>query len=193
MRSYCDVADKMNDMNEPKNKKALETGSGISWSEWLEFLEPYRELNHTEMAKVALQKINERGSSKSPEWWAQGVTVAYEQHIGRRQVGQQCDGQFSVTVTKTIPGDMDAALATWSEAMNDVRDIDGVDVVGEPRITQSDKWRYWKIDLADGSRINVNIQTKPSGDKSSLAINHDKLLSADDVERWRAYWKSVRL
>lgn len=180
-------------MNEPKNKKALETGSGIEWAEWLELLEPHRELNHTEMAKVAYEIIMERGASKSPEWWAQGVTVAYEQHIGRRQVGQQCDGKFSVTVSKTVSGDMDAALATWSESMDGIRDIDGVDIIGEPRITQTDKWRYWKVDLADGSKLNVNIQTKPSGDKSTVSINHDKLSTADDVERLRTYWKSLSL
>lgn len=180
-------------MNEPKNKEALKTGSGITWDRWLTFLEPHRELNHTDMAKVVYAEIMRVGNSKSPEWWAQGVTVAYEQHIGRRQVGQQCDGKFSVTVTRTVPGDMDAALVLWREAMHDVRDIDGVDVMGEPRITSSDKWRYWKVDLADGSRVNVNIQTKPTGDKSMLAINHDKLSSADDVERLRAYWKSMKL
>ncbi len=175
---------------EPKNKKALETGSGILWSEWLELLEPHRDLNHTELAKVALEKINDRGASNSPEWWAQSVTIAYEQHIGTRQVGQQCDGNFSVTVSKTVAGDMDIALAAWIEAVGGARDFDGVDVVGEPRITETDKWRYWKIDMADGSKVNVNIQTKSSGYKSTVAINHDKLSTAQDVERWRAFWKA---
>ena len=63
-------------MSEPNNKKALETGSGIAWSEWLEFLEPHSKLDHTEMAKIVLEKISSKGKSKSPEWWAQAVTVA---------------------------------------------------------------------------------------------------------------------
>lgn len=32
-------------MSEPSNKKALETGSGIAWSEWLEYLGRYTNLN----------------------------------------------------------------------------------------------------------------------------------------------------
>lgn len=67
--------------------RALETGSGIAWAEWLEILEPHKDLDHPAMAAKVLEHINARGASKSPEWWAQGVTVAYEQHIGRRGVG----------------------------------------------------------------------------------------------------------
>ncbi|HEY9497520.1 MAG TPA: hypothetical protein VIQ78_00665 [Terrimesophilobacter sp.] len=48
-------------------------------------------------------------------WWAQGITVGYEQAHGRRLPGQQADGTFSVTVTKTIAAPraavVDAALA----------------------------------------------------------------------------------
>lgn len=177
-------------MNEPKNKKALETGSGVVWSEWLEFLEPYKDLNHTEMVKKVHPHIVKTGKSKSPEWWAQGVTVAYEQHIGRRQIGQTCDGDFSVTVSKTVMGDMDTALAAWIEKVGNAHEFDGVKIVGKPRTSESEKWRYWRVDLENGSKISVNIQTKPAGDKSSLAINHDKLQHAKDVEFWRAFWKS---
>lgn len=177
-------------MEEPKNRKALETGSGITWAEWVAFLEPHKALSHSDMAVVVLGKINERGASKSPEWWAQGVTVAYEQHIGRRQPGQTSDGNYSVTVSKTIDGDMDAVLAKWVERTSGMQKFGGVSVVGEPRMSETDKWRYWRCDLEDGSKLSVNIQTKPNGIKSSLAINHDKLHSSEDVEHWRAYWKT---
>jgi hypothetical protein len=180
-------------MSEPKNKKALETGSGIAWQAWLEFLQPYRELDHTEMAKVAYKEIVRRGKSKSPEWWAQGATVAYEQHIGRRQVGQTCDGNFSVTVSRTVEADMDNALATWSETCEPLTSFNGVKITSIKRISQTEKWRYWRCDLEDGSKVSVNIQTKPAGNKSTLAINHDKLSSATDVDHWRTFWRDFSL
>lgn len=65
-------------MRTPKSVKALETGSGITWGEWLAFLKPHKQLDHAAMAKVVCKKIQETGRSKIPEWWAQGVTVAYE-------------------------------------------------------------------------------------------------------------------
>lgn len=176
-------------MSEPKNKKSLETGSGILWGEWLVFLEPYAKLNHTYMAEVVLEKIRAVGVSKSPEWWAQGVTVAYEQHIGRRKIGQTCDGLFSVTVTTTRPGAMDDVLSEWVALNEDPVEYNGLKVDGTPRISETKKWRYWRLDFTDGSKLSVNVQTKPDGAKSMLAINHDKLQSAGDVELWRTFWK----
>lgn len=178
-------------MSEPKNKKALETGSGISWSEWIDFLEPHKQLDHTEMAKVVLAEIERFGVSKNPEWWAQSVTIAFEQYIGRRKPGQQSSGDYSVTVTKTVNGSMDEVLSRIVAEMNGEKDFDGVAIQGEARVSKTEKWRYWRCDLEDGSRVAFNIQTKSNGDKSSVAINHDGIAHVDDVGRWRAFWKSL--
>ena len=43
-------------------------------------------------------------------WWAQGVTVGYEQARGIRLPGQRQDGTFEVSVTRTIAGDIEPAL-----------------------------------------------------------------------------------
>ena len=177
-------------MNEPKNKKSIETGSGILWTDWLEILAPHKDLDHASMAKLVNGEIVKVGKSKSSEWWAQAVTIAYERHIGRRQIGQTCDGNFSVTVSKTMLGDMDTALATWLELVSDRAEFDDVPIKGQPRISETEKWRYWRCDLEDGSKLSVNIQTKSPGDKSALAINHDKLSVAEDVDRWRTYWSA---
>ena len=37
--------------------------------------------------------------------------------------------------------------------------------------------------MENGSIVSINIQTKPSGEKSMLAINHDKLESSAEVEK----------
>lgn len=39
-------------------------------------------------------------------WWAQGITVDYEQHIGRRRPGQRADGTFEGSVSRNLPVDM---------------------------------------------------------------------------------------
>jgi len=177
-------------MTDASKIKSIETGSGILWQDWLNLLEPYKALDHTAIAREALRLINERGRSTSPEWWAQGVTVLYEQEIGRRMPGQRCDGAFSVTVSRTMTGDMDTALATWQSWTAGLSAINGIPIEGEPQVSRTEKWRYWRCKLADGSTVSVNIQTKASGDKSALAINHDKLATAEDVEPWRAFWKA---
>ncbi len=170
--------------------KALETGSGISWKDWLEFLRPHQKLSHTDMARLALGEIIRVGQSNSPEWWAQSVTIAYELHIGRRQPGQQSSGTFSVTVSKTILAERDNALAMWIDAVGPRKAFDGIQIVGNPRISGTEKWSYWRCDLEDNSKISVNITDKNTPDKSSLSINHDNLKSAEDVEKWRSFWKN---
>ena len=169
--------------------KSLETGSGITWEEWLKLLAPHKELSHGEIAKIALEHIEAKGVSKSPGWWAQGVTVAFEQHIGRRKPGQVGDGSYSVTVTKTFSGDMDEVLAVWIALTKAIYDFDGIVLKDKPRISKTEKWRYWRCSLEDGSNVSVNIQTKSNGTSSLLAINQDKLSDSESVERARAFWK----
>ncbi len=179
-------------MTKPSNTKALETGSGITWNEWVAYLDSInaKQLNHTQLAVKTLEKINETGKSKSPEWWAQGVAVAYEQYTGKRKPGQRCDGDFSVTISKTLAGDMAQAMEQWQKSVSDITTFNGLKISKPGSVSKTDKWRYWRCGLEDGSTLSVNIQTKANGVKSSLAINHDKLSSADDVEKWRTFWKS---
>lgn len=175
----------------PSRIKSIETGSGIAWEEWLLVLEPYKEASHTEIARFALAFIEARGASASPGWWAQGVAVAYEQHIGRRKPGQTTDGSFNVTVSKTLPGDMDEVLRFWVAKMEGVRELNGSKILGEPRLSRTEKWRYWRCNLGDKSVVSVNIQTKASGDTSMIAVNHDKLPNEEAVEGAHLFWKQV--
>lgn len=43
-------------------------------------------------------------------WWAQGITVDFEQTHQGRLPGQQADGTFSIARTRTIPGERIEAL-----------------------------------------------------------------------------------
>ena len=85
---------------------------------------------------------------------------------------------------------MDAALVKWLALTKDVRAFNGVKVTDAGKVSQTEKWRYWRCGLEDGGRLSVNFQTKPGGSKTSMAINHDKLTAGDLVETWRAFWKS---
>ncbi|NCB84376.1 MAG: hypothetical protein EOM44_07740 [Bacteroidia bacterium] len=93
-------------------------------------------------------------------------------------------------MSKTVAGNMDDALKKWVKSLDGMTEFDGVKITSEPSISQTEKWRYWRCGLEDKSAISVNIQTKTGGEKSSLAINHDKIQEAGDLEKWRAFWKS---
>ncbi|MGN8048989.1 hypothetical protein ACTJKO_04820 [Curtobacterium sp. 22159] len=43
-------------------------------------------------------------------WWAQGVTIGYEQARGLRIPGQRSDGTFAVSASRQVPGEREAVL-----------------------------------------------------------------------------------
>lgn len=43
-------------------------------------------------------------------WWAQGVTIGYEQSRGLRIPGQRSDGTFAVSASRQVPGEREAVL-----------------------------------------------------------------------------------
>lgn len=68
--------------------------------------------NHTEIARWLVDEYGVDG------WWAQGITVGFEQARGMRQPGQQADGTFSASVTKTIRAPKAAVLQAIIEAVS---------------------------------------------------------------------------
>lgn len=167
------------------NIEAIENGIGRSWSEVEEFLGGInaKGLSHKEIA-VAL---NESGLARG--WWAQSATVAYEQQIGRRQPGQDCDGEFQTSVSKTVPGSMDEARDKWMSVVGTADEFSGIAVTRGPELSDTAKWRYWRCGLADGSRVNVHIYEKAAG-KSSVGLQHERLESTEQLDHWRAFWKA---
>lgn len=171
-------------MTKATNIAAIEKETKKSWDEWLDFFDQIgaKDLSHKEIAL----KVHESGWAGN--WWAQSVTVAYEQHIGRREPGQDNDGSFTVSVTRTFDVDLDETLAAWVKVADKLHEFNGVKLAKPNETSKSDKWRYWRAYLADGSKTVVYISEKPGG-KTLLAIQHEKLASADAVETWRSYWK----
>lgn len=163
--------------------EAIAAATGRTWPEWRQLLDGFdaAKLSHKD---IAAKLHAEHGVSG---WWSQMLTVEYERAIGRRVVGQTCAGDFSASATRTFGGDKDAALDLWRDAVMGITAFDGVEIVGETRESSSDNWRYWRADLADGSRLSIVISDKAGG-KALLAVNHDKLPDAEAVARWKAYW-----
>jgi len=182
-------------MTKPMNIEAIEKATGKNWNQWLEFFDAFgaKDLPHKDIAKAANEHLTElagkqSGLINSPGWWAQNVTVAYEQYIGRRVPGQVADGTFEVSVTKTIDGSLDDAMRWWEDKVADMREFDSIDWASDPTTSSTDKWRHWRVNLADGGKVIVSTnQTKPG--KALLAVTNQKLPSSEFAEQWRTYWK----
>ena len=170
----------------PSNTAAIEKGTGRSWDGWLAFLESIGadKLSHKEIA----ERIAATGDASG--WWAQSITVAYEQQIGRRVPGQDGDGAFQVSTTKTFPGTMDEALDAWVALIGDRKSLSDVAITRGPETSSTEKFRYWRCGLEDGSRVGVSIYQKAPG-KASIGLGHEKLESEAQVEHWRVFWKDM--
>lgn len=84
---------------------------------------------------------------------------------------------------------MVVALVWWSGIAENSETIKNVVDKTISRISQTDKWRYWRAACYYGSKLSVNFQAKPSGDKTSMAVNHDNLAEESDVEIMWCFWK----
>lgn len=188
-------------MTKPMNIKSIEKATGKTWDEWLQFFDSIgaTNLTHHEIAlKVygymekhpsGLSMSGKRHGGQTPMgWWSQNVTVAYEQHIGRRAPGQRSDGKYEVTVSKTLNGTMDDSLSWWTAKVKDMTKFSDTAMVEPPEISKTEKWRYWRANLVDGSKVGVTITAK-SPTKAIFSVTSHKLANPKDAEVWRAYWK----
>ena len=169
--------------------------TGRELHEWFAVLDAHgaRELPHKDIARLLTSDYD------VPGWWSQNVTVEYEKHIGRRETGQSQSGEYEATATRTLPGTMDEVLDDWVERLPSVPGaaaFDGVGFVGAPSVSRTEKWRYWRVSLADGSRVTVTISQKPGGPAvavgpaSLLAVTTSKLPTREDGARWKAFWRA---
>jgi hypothetical protein len=156
--------------------------TGRSFADWLKFAqrENFAELPHDEIA-IRLSKAG------VPDWWCQMLTVAYEQHIGRRLPGQV--GEFFRTqANRTVEGEVADIHARWIKLRAKAKSFDGVALEKTPTTSVTPKRSYWRINLSDGTKVQVAFEPK-AGPKTMINVTHDKLDSPDAIERWKAFWK----
>lgn len=171
--------------SEHPHASRLEGGTGVELATWVERLDAHgaRDLDHTAIARHLVEEHGIDG------WWAQGVTVADEQLIGRRVVGQSCEGTFSASASRTVPGDMDTVQAALDAFLTAERRAElGI---GEGSLSSTPTWRYWRAAGDDGSRVSLNITAKDGAGesaRSTLAVEHKGLDSAEARQVWKDAW-----
>lgn len=122
-----------------------------------------------------------------PAWWTQGIAVAYEQERGLRRPGQQADGTFQVSVSRTLAASADEL---W------------------PRLVQGDAraaWlgRDWELSghkprsslrLRGPGDSRVTLRLAPAGaapGRVRVSVQHAGLASAEEAEEMRRVWKEA--
>lgn len=158
--------------------EAVERATGRRRDDWFERLDAVgaEEWKHAEIARHLAEELGVHA------WWAQSITVAYEQARGIRRPGQRADGTFEVAATRTLPGSTgeapDAVLARLVDAVRDR--------LGEEPASVSSGVKYptarWRLET--GSLL-ASASPTASG-KVSIGLTRRGLPSDEGIEQTRS-------
>jgi hypothetical protein len=117
-------------------------------------------------------------------WWAQGITVSYEQARGMRAPGERPDG-FSVTASKTVAVPVERLFAAVTE--EELRERWLPEAPMSLRTATAPKSA--RYDWEDGTtRVVFGFIDKDEA-KSQVALEHERLPDADAAEGMKAWWR----
>ena len=169
--------------------QAAERATNRSWAEWLQFMEGIdaRNRSHHEIATQLIYELD--GKIDNVGWWAQSITVAYEQYIGRRIPGQRPDGTFQTSVSKTTQFAMQELMDKWVSFAAEDQAVLAL-VAGEVRVSGTDKRITWRTKAHDGSDIRITSEPKKAG-TASIIVNHMGLETEELNLEAKSNWSSI--
>jgi hypothetical protein len=152
-----------------------------AWDEWFEILDDWNatKRSHAEIARWLSDEHDVEG------WWAQSITVGYEQARGMRQAGQGADGKFSASASKTVNVPAEQAFDAFAEEDRRAEWLPDVNI--EPSTVNRPK--SFRAEWEDGTRVAVWITSK-GDDKTSISLQHEKLADGDVAAEMKAYWRA---
>jgi len=146
-----------------------------------------KSLNHHEIATKVLEELD--GKIDNLGWWAQAVTVAYEQYIDRRIPGQRPDGTFQTSVSKSTKLGMKALMDKWVDFAAGDKDVLDL-IAGDVRVSGTEKRITWRTKAADGSSITVISEPKKNGSASIVAQHMGAQTNELNIEA-KSKWASI--
>lgn len=163
------------------SEESLRHNTGRTSEEWFALLDAWGASSRTH-AEIARWLGEEH---QVPGWWAQGVTVAYEQARGMRAPGQRSDGTFSATASKIIDAPAERAFAAFADPELRERWLGDLRLA----VRRESPPRNFRADvLDDDSRLVVSIAAKDD-DRSQVAVEQERLSGSEASAHSKARWR----
>lgn len=165
----------------------FEKATGRDIIAWMSYIREHEDgaadlttLSHRQLAALA-------SAGGASDWWAQGIAVEIERVIGRRAVGQTVTGSVNAGATKTVAGE-------WTEVFDRLVDFLGElplpsPLVDAPRISHTEKWRYWRASLEDGSVVAIDCSAVKG--KTRISVKHDKIPTMEERGPVKEHWRGA--
>jgi hypothetical protein len=161
------------------NDAAVRENTGRGWEEWVRTLDTHdaHTLPHTTIAKIV-------GSTYGvPSWWAQTVTVGYERIKGLRVRGQQRNGTFGMTISRTFDVPVATLFDAWANPATRRRWLGETGV----KVRTATAPKTMRLGWPDGAIVAVGFTSKGPA-KSSVALEHAGLPSREAATALKQAW-----
>ena len=165
----------------PYSDDMVRANTGRVWDEWFALLDRWGavERPHPEIARW----LNEEHGV--PGWWAQGVTVAYEQARGLRAPGQRRGGQFEVNASKTVAVPVERLYDAFADPAVRERWLPGAAV----EVRTARPGRAIRANWDDGSTRLMIAFTARGEAKSQVALTHERVPDAGTADKLKDFWR----
>jgi hypothetical protein len=134
---------------------------------------------HPEIARWLVEEHGVGG------WWAQGVTVGYEQARGLRDPGQRRGGLYEANASKTVAVPVERLYEAFADPAVRERWLPGA--VFEVRTARPG--RSIRANWDDGSTRLVVAFTARGEAKSQVALVHERIPDAATADKLKAWWR----
>lgn len=175
-------------MTKPSNTESIHKATSKTWDEWVVELDGCgaQRMSHPDLASHLVGRLQD--VVDNPDWWAQSIAVAYEQHTGKRLPGQLANGLFEITVSKTIHRPKEKLFHEVVEWFEKQSTLQGYSFM-QTRKSETPKRSNWRCNFIDGSKFTATIEN--SGEKSKLVLSHTAIAKRDESVRWKQFWTGI--
>lgn len=158
---------------------ALKAKTGCGWERWVDALDRAKayEWPHSRIAEYVRTKY------KAGPWWGQMVTVGYERIKGLRAKGQQRNGTFETSKSRTLALPRSRLYQAFTQKRIRERWLPGVMLV----VRSATRDKYLRINWPDGTSVEVGFLSKGRG-KAQVAVQHTRLPDQAAALRMKAFW-----
>jgi uncharacterized protein DUF4287 len=161
--------------------EAVERATGRGWDAWIEALEREgaKTMTHKEIAGML------RDEFRLSTWWAQMVTVGYEQASGAREPHESARG-FRAHASRTIAAEVDAVFAAWND------DATRAAWLREAELELRSATPGKAVRLAwSAGRATVDVRLNAKGARTQVVIDEEGLASEAVVKQRKVFWREA--
>jgi len=157
----------------------LKESTGCTWQRWVRALDRHgaESMSHRDIATLVREKY------KTDSWWSQTVTVGYERIKGLRARGQQRNGMYQISKSRTYNVPVEMLFEAWTDVRLRQRWLKEAGV----KLRKATAPKSVRLGWPDGGIVAVGFLAKGAS-KSSVAIEHTKLPDRATGERIKKEW-----